>query len=435
MKINFLAAVAWLLLMTACASNKPYQIALMPAPEVYTDGAVDPFSRIEQIADESIPYKGMLYATNRRPDNRDDRFYENERGKFLRLGLARITLGKNDLDWAEARQISLLKTRSDDYPLKLADVQEFGILDRSVSELHDPALIPPDLRGPAESFSELVNAKLKISKRKDILIYVHGYKVVFENPLLVASELWHFLGYDGVAIAFAWPSTPKTLAYVSDLETATLSSHSLRALIAFLAEQTDARRINIIGYSAGSRVVIGALHQLSLIHSGEDKPDLRIGQVILVGSDYDRDLFVTGLKDGMLDLPDRLTIYLSEADKALGVSRWLFGRNRLGQMFEQRPLSAHVDAYLRQNETLVLIDVTNAEGATSGNGHAYFRSSPWVSSDVLISLYYQLQPTQRGLTLLPDLPVWSFPPDYNQRLQAKMTEIYGPNPQGPGNKD
>ncbi len=410
--------------LTACASNKTYQIELMSAPEVYSDGTVNPFEGMENISDESL--LGMLYATNREPATNSDLFYENKRGFLVRLGIAEISFGNQKLDWEEARRVSLLKTRSDKYPLKVTAVKEFGILDRSVSDLHDPTTLPLDLRTPAEQFANLINAKLKISKRKDILIYLHGYKVVFDNPILVATELWHFLGYDGVTIAFAWPSTPSTWAYMSDLETARLSANGLRLLITFLAEETDAERINIVGYSAGTRVVIDALNQLALIHGGDDKAALRhrlrIGQVILVGSDYDRDLFGASLINGLLELPDRLTIYLSEADKALGVSQWLFGRNRLGQMFNERPLQPHVDAYLRDNKSLVMIDVTDAESATSGNGHAYFRSSPWVSSDILISLYHRLDPSRRGLVLLPDLPIWSFPPDYNQRLKALLRE-------------
>ena len=88
-------------------------------------------------------------------------------------------------------------------------------------------------------------------------------------------------------------------------------------------------------------MVIDALNQLALIHSeAKDKLQykLRVGQVILVGSDYDRNLFAAALVDGLLKIPNRLTIYLSEADKALAFSRWLFARNRLGQMWKKRPL-------------------------------------------------------------------------------------------------
>ena len=40
-----------LLCAAGCTANKPYQVELMPAPEVYTSGTVNPFSGIERMAD------------------------------------------------------------------------------------------------------------------------------------------------------------------------------------------------------------------------------------------------------------------------------------------------------------------------------------------------------------------------------------------------
>jgi hypothetical protein len=125
--------------------------------------------------------------------------------------------------------------------------------------------------------------------------------------------------------------------------------------------------------------------------------------------------------DGMLTLPENLTIYTSEMDRALSLSQWIFGRNRLGQMWTQYPLKPHLQTFLEKNESLRIIDVTNAESAGAGNGHAYFRSSPWVSSDVLVSLYFGLSPEQRGLVKYPDMPVWHFPDDYLNRLQSLLS--------------
>jgi esterase/lipase superfamily enzyme len=422
---NYILLAAMMTLFAACAANKAYQIELMPAPELYTTDLVDPFEGIEHISDEEVPYRGILYATDRKPSIVEGVHYENQRGFALRLGMAEVILGGKTLDWEEARRITLLKNRSEAYPLKVSAVNEFGVLDRSTSELMDPDLLPSDLQAATKTFSQLVNAKLAISRKKEILIYVHGYKVVFDNPVLVTTELWHFLGYDGVAIAFAWPATPSRWAYFSDIETAALSSFNLRMLIEYLAEETDVESINIIGYSAGTRVVIDALAQLTLIHGRTPPADLKrelpIGQVILVGSDYDRGLFAARLMDGMLTLPENLTIYTSEMDRALSLSQWIFGRNRLGQMWTQRPLKPHLQTFLEKNESLRIIDVTNAESAVAGNGHAYFRSSPWVSSDVLVSLYFGLSPEQRGLVKYPDMPVWHFPDDYLNRLQSLLS--------------
>jgi len=420
-------AILWVLLtLTACGGgNKIYQLNLMPAPDIYDEADINPFSDFDPI--EAIPYHGILYATDRAPAEEEGGTYLNSRGHLLRLGIGEIELGSGEFTWEEAREISLLKNRTDDYPLKVTHVEEIGILNRSLSIFTDPAMVPADPKLPGEEFAGLINKKLAISKRKDIYIYVHGYKVVFENPLLVATELWHFLGYDGVFIAFAWPSTPKTLAYASDLETAALSSHNLRILISYLAEATDAERIHIVGYSAGTQVVINALFQLGLSHINETKADLlkkfRLGHVILVGSDFDRQLLGAYIEDGaLLNVSRTLSIFVSETDKALGFSSWLFGRDRLGQMWENRKLSPIVVDFLNQNPDLRFIDVTGAQAADSGNGHAYFRKSPWVSSDILMTLLYDLSPEDRGLVKETDIPVWTFPQDYIKRLRASLAK-------------
>ena len=419
--ISILLLVGWL---TACATKKPNEINLMPAPDVYENGLVDPFGDNQPM--ENMPYKGILYATDRAPAGADDRFYLNKRGNLIRLGAGKIKVGKEDITWEEARRISLLKNRTDKYPIKVTDVEEFGILDRSYSVFTDPGLMEASPHGPAERFARLVNEKLTRSQKKDVYIYVHGYKVVFENPILVAAELWHFLGYEGVFIAYAWPSTPKALAYVSDLETAALSAHNLRIFLEYLAQETDAEQIHIVGYSAGTRLVINALAQLALLHRDRDKASiqrtLRIGHVLLTASDYDRQLFGVHLLDGLLKVPRTLSIYMSESDKALGFSRWLFARERLGQMWKDRKLSDVVVEYLRKHRELILIDVTNAQSAVGGNGHAYFRKSPWVSSDVLMTLMYDLKPDERGLIQSGDIHVWAFPPDYIRLLRHALME-------------
>ena len=117
------------LAVTACATGGPYQLNLMPAPDVYDDGAIDPFTDTDPI--EKIPYSGILYATNRAPAVDEEGYYLNQRGGVLRLGAARIQLGKEGVTWEEARQISLAKNRTDKYPLKVTEVEELGILDRS----------------------------------------------------------------------------------------------------------------------------------------------------------------------------------------------------------------------------------------------------------------------------------------------------------------
>ncbi len=412
--------------LAACAKKQPNnQLFLMPAPDVYDTGAIDPFTDTHPMK-EDVPYGGILYATDRKPAGEDDKedYYLNERGFLLRLGVGKIKLGDKNMTWEEAREISLLKNRPDKYPLKITEVEETGILAESYSHFISPKV--SDIEQPGKDFAAKINAKLAKSKRKDIYIYVHGYKVVFENPLLVATELWHFLGYDGVFIAYSWPSTPKTLAYFSDLETTSLSAYNLRILLEYLAKDTDAENIHIVGYSAGTRVVINALNQLALIYQDEDKEtfrkSLRIGHVILTGSDFDRQLFGAYVDEGILNVTKSFTIYLSEMDKALGMSKWLFKRDRLGQIWDESRMTEHIVEWLWETDEITFIDVKDAEKSSTGNGHAYFRKSPWVSSDILSTLMYDLTPEERSLQRTREWPMWKFPPDYIKTLGERLAK-------------
>lgn len=403
-----------------CSGNKPYSLNLMSSPDVYDEEAVNPFTDNELIElDEGY---GLLYATDREPaeDKAEFPFYQNARGHVLRLGSAHVSLGDGEVTWEEARKISLLKNRTAKYPLRVSEVEEYGVLPASQGLISEGQVLT-ETDEQSRFFGQL-NTALERRSVKDVFIYVHGYKVVFDNPVLVASELWHYLGYEGVFIAYAWPSTPSTWAYASDLETATYSSRNLRFLIEAIARDSQVERIHIIGYSAGTRVVTNALWQLALIHGSDQavQSKLKLYDVILLGSDLDADLAMGFASDGMLDVVRKMTVYQSSKDKALGLSSWLFGRGRVGQVeAEDVPMLPSVTRLIEQGK-LELIDVSHAADATRSKGHDYFRRSPWVSSDVLMQLRYDLSPAERGLEPGVERMVWRFPEDYIKRLRVAL---------------
>jgi esterase/lipase superfamily enzyme len=418
--------------LVGCAAHQPYQVSLMPGPEVYDAVALNPLPETSPV--ETIPWGGVLYATNRAAatEGDTDLYYSNKRGWRLTVGAAQIDFGELEIDWEAAREISLLKNRSADYPLRVGSIEEFGPVESGMSafERYEGSFAD-------ERFASLINDKLETADRRDVYIYVHGYKVIFEDPLLVATELWHFLGYDGVFVAFSWPSTPRRLAYLSDLETAGWSARDLRVLVEFLAANTAAERIHVVGYSAGTRVVLQMLAQLAYRHMDTDaaeiRRDVRLGHVMLIGSDMDRQLFGSYIADGLLRIPERLTIYLSDSDKAMGLARFVFGRERLGSIWSDADeLHPDVAAFLSENRVLDLVDVSEAEDARAGHGHGYFRRSPWVSSDVLMTLMHGLDPERRGLMRNQHMPVWDFPPDYVSRLRASLENMSTGSRQPPG---
>lgn len=416
----------WLLLLPAlagCAGGQQYSIPFMPPPAFLESAEVPPFSDPGPVSAPVDPR--VLYATLREPAvaGTGDRFYGTERAGALRLGSSRIVLGRSDITWDMARKMSILKNSTDEYPLQVAELDEFGVLDRTLHPILETrdSLVPD--AGPRERFVAEINARLATSRAQDIFIYVHGYKVNFENPILVAAELWHFIGYEGVFIPFAWPSRMGRLDYFGDTESARYSARYLREFIEMLASETRARRIHILGYSAGTRLVAATLHQLALVNehrtSAEIHDELRLGNVILVGSDIDRGIFATYLMDGMLRVQERLTIYESPRDKALGMALLAFGKNRVGQL-DPSDLTPAARQFLLGSDALSLVNITNAPGYDAGNGHSYFRDSPLVSSDVLATLRYNMAPATRGLAQDPETGVWEFPPDYLGRLQGAI---------------
>ena len=424
-RLTLLPGLVLLAILVGCASAPVDQIELMPAPDVYGDGLLNPLPETNPF--DRIPYDGILFATDRAPATEEDpeQYYRNDRGQVVRLGVAEIQFGKKEYTWEFARRISMLKSRTEDYPVKISSVDEWGIMGSTIPYWFDMSLISEDEMPPdaTDRFADAINAQLAASKKKHVYIYVHGYKVVFENPVLVSAELWHFLGYDGAFIAYSWPSTPSKFAYIKDSDTAAGYARNLRLLLEFVAENTDAEEIHVIGYSNGTRLVIRAMEQLALIHDGESADEiwkqLRLRNVILVGSDLDRGVFGTYMADGLLNVSKHLSIYMSRYDKALGFSQFLTRRERLGQLYggkggEIHPLARQ--ALIDYRSQISFINVSDAEGSDTGNGHGYFRSSPWASSDVLMTMYYGLTPEQRGLVKQQDLPIFTFPPDYISRL-------------------
>jgi esterase/lipase superfamily enzyme len=159
------------------------------------------------------------------------------------------------------------------------------------------------------------------------------------------------------------------------------------------------------------------------VTSDEIRARHRLGDVVLVGSDVDRELIGLYIEDGLLEVQDRLSIYLSGTDKALGMSRWaLGGQRRIGEAFSD-DLSDEAKKLLWSTERLSIIDVTDAEESDTGNGHAYFRKSPWASSDILMTLSTDLGPAERGLVRDASSPIWAFPPDYVERLRTALEDI------------
>ena len=159
-------------------------------------------------------------------------------------------------------EASRTKTRSKKVPLVQGDAHEFGTLTATVGEragVKNPALL--DTTGQ-QAFADAINRRLARSSRKNINIYVHGANVAFYDSVVVAAEFFHFQGRDSVMLAYSWPTRQSPAFYVLDRGEAKKSIPNLTELLDFLAHNTDADAINLLGYSAGGPLLAGALADL-----------------------------------------------------------------------------------------------------------------------------------------------------------------------------
>ena len=393
----------------------------MPSPTLYAEAIVDPFTDVttENVYDRAK----LFYATDRAPAGADDpqAHYSNERGHMLRAGVARVRIDPPLDSWEDIRRVTLKGERKETYRLQLSEVHEFGVFPFSLTGYFENAPSQQDMQSAGRQFAAEIDAQLARSRNKDIFIYTHGYNVDFDYSTLVSKELQHFLGYQGAFISYNWTATPSRLAYFRDQESVLATRRNLRSLIEYLSANTRVRRIHIIGYSAGTRLAFEAAYQIAL----RPEPRPRLGRLILIGSDLDAAFVLQALDDGLLDAVDDVTFYQSATDSALALSRLAFGRQRIGQTSQRGAVPAAVMAGLANVENLHLIDVTDAEAANAGNGHWYFRASPWASSDLFVSLLTDLGPGQRGLVRLPGDVVWKFPPNYPDLLRSLSSKKIG----------
>jgi len=405
--------LAGLLVVSGCAV---YVEPLMPTPAIYEVNDFGPLDKIP--ADEHWNLRQVYYATTRtRDDDLQKIDYSNTESDEVSIGMCLIGLGNDNMTWEDLSEVSRRTQRENVVPLSIAGIMEVG---RYPYDASGPVA---DKTGATNWLMTDINKSIESSRDRDILIYVHGAKVNFYNAAVFAAQLDHFMGRDMTSVAFSWPTRQNILAYVmgDDSERAYRSAAGLNSFITLLSEKTSARRIHILTWSAGGRLVASALSQLRELHPEETHEELseryRLGVVYFAAADVPKDEFIEALP-AMNDLAQRIVVTGSSRDEALQSAQvFMGGSTRIGQ--------SSVELSDEQREKVLLanrLEYVNLSKGTESRGfditgHRYWFNHPWASSDVLLAIRTDLGPAQRGLEQ-GDLPmVWWMPDDYPERLK------------------
>ncbi|MEM9909570.1 MAG: alpha/beta hydrolase [Pseudomonadota bacterium] len=197
------------------------------------------------------------------------------------------------------------------------------------------------------------------------VLYVHGYFIDFDKGCRRATILKEKARLTDRFLWFSWPSDGTLLNYAQDEVNLYWSVPDLVQLISELHGRFGSDGLNLVGHSLGGRGVVLALQEIA-----RSRPDLRINNVALLAPDMDFGLFQKLLPD-LSSAARRITIYTSDADRALVVSAQLHGYPRLGQ-------SGNAVGSLAEVEVIDTSDLPTL----SPNGHLYHIHNDEVAQDL-----------------------------------------------------
>ncbi|WP_331373361.1 alpha/beta hydrolase [Sinorhizobium chiapasense] len=205
-------------------------------------------------------------------------------------------------------------------------------------------------------------------KKRKLLIFVHGYNNTFATSAYRLAQITHDSRAEAAPVLFTWPSRGHVLDYVYDKESATYSRDALEYLLTRAAANPNVSDITVMAHSMGNWTMVEALRQLSIRRG---RLPSKIKNIIMASPDLDVEVFRSQLVQ-MAEPRPRITIFLSQDDQALALSRHLGGDiDRVGAIDPERePYRSKLKEF-----NIVVINLTKLKGGDSFH-HSKFAESP-----------------------------------------------------------
>ncbi|MFO0975885.1 MAG: alpha/beta fold hydrolase [Planctomycetaceae bacterium] len=225
-------------------------------------------------------------------------------------------------------------------------------------------------------FHNGVSDFIERSRLRDVLVFVHGFNVSFDDAVTRAAQLSLDMPFNGAVVAYCWPSQGGINSYDED---EAVNHESVKPFTEFLVNlrssiPTDAR-IHLVVHSMGNRLVLKSLRNLSAADGGEtsrSRTGRLVSNLVLCAPDV-------GLSDFRAWMPDvvpqceRVTLYANSSDTALIASKSLHAEPRAGDA-RFMPIIDGVET----------IDCSRID--MSFMGHSYYGSNPDVLTDLFAIL-------------------------------------------------
>jgi esterase/lipase superfamily enzyme len=248
-----------------------------------------------------------------------------------------------------------------------------------------------------QDFIQSFSGSFQSSGLKQALLFVHGYNVRFEDACRRTAQIAYDLKFEGVPVAYSWPSEGKVAPYPVDETNVQWSVPDFEKFLTLILSETGAEVVHVIAHSMGNRALVEALHDFDVTKLPAGAAHL--SEVIFAAPDIDAATFL-GMAKEFGRKATRFTLYASSKDRALKVSKRFHKYPRAGDSGKDLVLLGSVDT----------IDATEVD--TGLLGHSYIEDNASILTDVFQLLKgnppkdrARLRPLERS-----GQPYWVFEP-------------------------
>ena len=250
---------------------------------------------------------------------------------------------------------------------------------------------------PRAQYLGALQNDVRASRRKEALVFVHGFNVSFEDAARRTAQMKYDLAFDGPAVFFSWPSKGQVSGYKDDLESVNASIDNIRNFLSEVGRDTGATTIYLVAHSMGNVGMLNALGRMS--NTERARAMGRFREIILAAPDIDRNVFIGDIVPKIAGRRNRVTLYASGNDRALQASEQINKEPRAGDTRRGIVLGGGLDT----------IDASDVD--TSLVGHAYYAENRTIMSDMFYLIQQGVPPSQRfGLesVTIPEGSYWRF---------------------------
>lgn len=248
-------------------------------------------------------------------------------------------------------------------------------------------------------FADDVSAHVREAPKRDVLVFVHGYNVGFDDGLKRLAQMTVDLGFEGAPILYSWPSKKGLLGYGADAAAIRATVSNLERFLTDVVLRTGADRVYLLAHSLGNDALTSALQLIARSNQRGGAAPFR--HVVHAAPDVDRGAFEAVVPQ-IVSLGHLVTLYSSSQDLALAAS------------------SGVVHRYARAGQTsgLVVIPPMETIDATGIDSsflkHSYFGSVDPVLGDIHSLLFDDTRADDRYGLVYQDTDArgrfWQFAP-------------------------